>query len=99
MIFEAHIAAFDPSKARQLVGQREYQVPLLVILLRRSKLNADNPNSLGALSMESARPCSGCADQRNELPPPHSITSSARAMSEDGMVRPSAFAVFRLITS
>src|SRR5262245_55658452 len=29
----------------------------------------------------------------------HSITSSARASSVGGMVRPSAFAVFRLITS
>src|SRR5262249_40810283 len=31
--------------------------------------------------------------------PHHSITSSARASTEDGISRPSAFAVFRLITS
>src|SRR5262249_40091011 len=30
---------------------------------------------------------------------PHSITSSARAISVAGTIRPSAFAVFRLITS
>src|SRR5262249_9554108 len=43
------------------------------------------------------------AKQRNELAPlhlrDHSITSSARASSVSGTVRPSAFAVFRLISS
>jgi hypothetical protein len=34
-----------------------------------------------------------------QLPPPHSITSSARASSEGGTVRPSAFAVLRLMAS
>src|ERR1051325_10756809 len=33
------------------------------------------------------------------LPPPHSMTSSARASSDWGRVRPSALAVFKLITS
>src|SRR5262245_21216052 len=41
-----------------------------------------------------------CADKkRTELPPPHSITSSARASSVGGIVMPSAFAVLRLMTS
>jgi hypothetical protein len=35
----------------------------------------------------------------NELPPSHSITSSARASRFSGTVRPSALAVFRLMTS
>src|SRR5262249_43635668 len=40
------------------------------------------------------------AEQRDELAASdHSITSSARASSVSGTVRPSAFAVFRLITS
>src|SRR5205823_7811653 len=39
------------------------------------------------------------ADEPNEFPPPHSITSSARASSDGGTVSPSAFAVLRLITS
>ena len=34
-----------------------------------------------------------------ELPPPHSITSSARASSDAGTSRPSALAVLRLMTS
>src|SRR5262249_40633923 len=35
------------------------------------------------------------AEQRDELAALHSITSSARASSGDGMVRPSAFAVIK----
>src|SRR5262249_61924589 len=39
------------------------------------------------------------AEQRDELTPFHSITSSARASSAAGISRPSVRAVFRLITS
>src|SRR5262249_24223378 len=39
------------------------------------------------------------AEQRDELAALHSITSSARASRLSGTVSPSAFAVFRLITS
>src|SRR6516164_4948663 len=39
------------------------------------------------------------AEQRNELAPFHSMTSSARASSVGGISRPSAFAVLSLITS
>ena len=39
------------------------------------------------------------ADERDELAAPHSITSSARASSGRGTVRPSALAVFKLMTS
>src|SRR5262245_23519840 len=39
------------------------------------------------------------ADERDELAPPHSITSSAATSSLSGTVRPKAFAVLRLIAS
>ena|SRR5262245_50657405 len=39
------------------------------------------------------------SEQRNEPPPNHSITSSARARRDGGTVSPSVFAVFRLRTS
>src|SRR5207245_2754704 len=45
------------------------------------------------------RPCRCTTENRDELPPSHSITSSARASNEGGTVRPSAFAVLKLITS
>src|SRR5215831_6782810 len=43
-------------------------------------------------------PSRRAAEQRYELAPLHSITSSARASSVVGTSRPSAFAVLRLIT-
>src|SRR5262245_23179800 len=46
------------------------------------------------------QPCdSRTAEQRDELAPFHSITSSAMASKPGGKVRPSVFAVFRLITN
>src|SRR5262249_38350863 len=42
------------------------------------------------------RPGRRTTEQRDELAPLHSITSSARASSVGGTVRPSALAVFRL---
>jgi len=39
------------------------------------------------------------ADERDELAPVHSITSSARKRKDSGIVNPSAFAVLRLTTS
>src|SRR5262249_43522094 len=39
------------------------------------------------------------ADPKDELPPVHSITSSARRSSAGGIVRPRAFAVLTLISS
>ena len=51
------------------------------------------------LRQRRGRPCCGAADERNKLAPSHSITSSAVASNDDGMVRPSALAALRLITS
>src|SRR5262249_31925747 len=45
------------------------------------------------------RPRCRTAEQSDELAPPHSITSSARASNVGGTSRPSAFAVVRLTTS
>jgi hypothetical protein len=46
------------------------------------------------------RPCDSHATEKgDELAPPHSITSSARAITVAGISRPIAFAVFKLITN
>src|SRR5215471_16462257 len=66
--------------------------------------NADPPNSVGLLC-EGAAETNGrrAAEQRDEGAPlhlrGHSITSSARASSVSGTVRPSALAVLRLMTN
>src|SRR5262245_17827688 len=51
------------------------------------------------LRVRRQRPRRRTAEQRDERAAPHSITSSALARSVGGTSRPSAFAVFRLITS
>src|SRR5262245_24500256 len=52
----------------------------------------------GLLRARCERPrCRGATEQRDELAPLHSITSSARPSKVIGKVRPSVFAVFRLI--
>src|SRR6516162_10577388 len=58
-----------------------------------------SPHPLALLRASRERPRHRrAADQRYELAPPHSITSSARASSVGGTSRPSAFAVVRLTT-
>ena len=63
--------------------------------------DADAPHRSRLLRACGERPRSGrtAAEQRDELAPSHSITSSARASSIGGTSKPSAFAVLRLITS
>src|SRR5262249_37510421 len=51
----------------------------------------------GLLRLRRERPCRRAAEQRDELAPLHSITSSARASSVGGTVTPSALAVLRLM--
>jgi hypothetical protein len=52
----------------------------------------------GLLRARRERPRGGAAEQRDELPPFHSITSSASASSVGGMSMASALAVKRLMT-
>src|SRR5262249_3118491 len=59
-------------------------------------LMSRNPNR-GLLHARRERPRSRAANERDEVASPHSITSSARASSDGGTSRPSAFAAVRLI--
>src|SRR5262245_31012142 len=68
--------------------------------LRRSGTEITHHRHRCLLRARRERPCRRrTAGQRDELAPLHSITSSARASTEDGRSRPSAFAVLRLMTS
>src|SRR5262245_28335045 len=93
----------------------EHEVPALLIAKfghphqegcinrKLSGLNTDKPDTqhFGLLPPRRDRPRRRrAAEQRDELPPgAHSITSSARASSDSGIVRPSALAVVSLMTS
>src|SRR5262249_39840106 len=68
-------------------------------LLRRPLAYEAHNGSAGLLGVHSAWKRKHTTNYREELAPPHSITSSARARTTDGMVMPSAFAALRLTTS
>src|SRR5262249_31741916 len=68
-------------------------------IVRSQHYYGEAPHTLGPLRWRRERPRGRAAEQRHERAPPHSITSSARASSAGGTVRPSALAVLRLIAS
>ena len=61
------------------------------------KEHSDAPHTIGRLCARSAQPRRS-TDKRDELAPPHSITSSASCWRCTGTSKPSALAVVRLIT-
>src|SRR5262249_21482764 len=65
---------------------------------RRAAKKADHRHRR-LLRARRKRPSGSATKQRDEVAPSHSITSSARASNCGGTSRPSALAVFRLITS
>src|SRR6516162_1352435 len=96
--FELHVISNCPAQQRQSL--QKCSNPGLKVRIVRS-CRHDNPNAphRRLLRARRERPC-GCSatDQRDELAPPHSITSVATASSLSGMLRPSVLAVVRLIT-
>src|SRR5262249_7534351 len=64
--------------------------------LRRAATQISDHRQSRLLRPRSARPRRRAAEQRDELAALHSITSSARARTVGGTVRPSALAVLRL---
>jgi hypothetical protein len=61
--------------------------------------HADTAYPLGLLCVPGERPCRRPAESGDEVPPLHSITSSARSSMPGGTVRPIALALFRLMIS
>src|SRR5262249_2952797 len=69
------------------------------IVLGEAHQHRDVPHTLALLRTERQRPHRRRANERDEIAALHSSTSSAIASSPGGMVRPSAFAVCRLMTN
>src|SRR5262249_30413018 len=68
------------------------------VALGKRHQHADAPQALALLRPRRERPrCRRAAEQRDDLAPSHSITSSARASRVGGTSRPSALAFVRLI--
>src|SRR5262245_28569630 len=99
-MLDSDIVFLRPSEPFQLSLKHGDVTACSRIVLVAARKDADPPHFLGRLCETGPRQGHRrAAEQRDELPPSHSITSSARAISVAGTSRPSAFAVLRLITS
>src|SRR5215471_16969985 len=92
---DCEVLPLDKSQHAQLIEERRYHRRIASLPDHDAK--AIDMGRL--LRARRERPRSGAADERYELAPLHSITSSARPSSIGGTVRPIVLAVFRLITS
>src|SRR5262249_20615905 len=92
--FDRHIAALDKACFVQAFAERRHDT---CTQLRHTGIHKSNHRHRGLLRARRERPCRRAAEQRDESPPFHSITSSARASSVSGTVRPNALAVLRLM--
>ena len=94
---DLHVAAVGPAQLLQRLQER-HQTVLFLGIVRRYVISTPMRRIRSACC---ARAASGhgrrAAEQRDELAPLHSITSSARASSVGGTSMPSALAVRRLI--
>ena len=96
---DPHVAADGPAQERQPLQERPNAGLIFQVVRGCRQQHANAPHALALLRASHHRPGRRAAEQRDELAPPHSITSSARASSVGGTSRPSALAVLRLMTS
>src|SRR5262249_20435376 len=96
VVLNRHVLAFEIATLANAMPERGHKVGSAA-----GRRGAENPDHRHRLLLRARRegPRRRAADERDELAPPHSITSSARASRVGGTVRPSAFAVARLMTS
>src|SRR3954468_4222951 len=99
-VIDPQVASDGPTRLLQSL-QECRDVGLRLGLVRtREHQHTDAPYALGLLRTHHNRPRRRrAAEQRDELAPPHSITSSACASSAAGRSRPKIFAVRKLSTS
>ena len=95
-IFDRHILALDIAGFFQALAERGQRCGVLV---RRYAAEEPDHRHRRLLRPRRKRPGRRAAEKRDEIAPLHSITSSARASSVGGQLRPSALAVLRLMTS
>src|SRR5262249_15035180 len=93
------VATVRPAQRLQTLVERDDARLRFRIGFNGSEQHTDAPHPLGLLRARRERPRRRAAEQRDEVAPFHSITSSARASSVGGSVGPSDVAVFRLTTN
>src|SRR5262245_56635078 len=87
-----------PQLSKHLPKRRETNLRIRITLFA-SHQHSNAPLPLGLLRARPQRPRRRAPEQRHELAPLHSITSSARASSLAGICRSNALAVVSLITN
>src|SRR5262245_20948460 len=93
-IIYSYVASDHPSFLLQSLVKCRHAGLYFRIVSRHSREHANATHTSALLRARHQRPCCRrAAEQRDELAPSHSITSSARASSVAGIARPSAFAV------
>src|SRR5262249_30937025 len=99
-VVDPHVTTGGPAPWRQPWRQRGAAGRSIVVGGGEVHQYAAAPHPLALLRAHRERPRDRrAADERDELAPLHSITSSAMASTPGGIIRPSSLAVFRLITS
>src|SRR5215471_10632661 len=94
------VPAIDPTQSLQPSGEPGGARNRYWVFGSQVHQDPDTPHAFAVLCASSDRPRDrNTAQKRNEVPPPHSITSSARARIVGGTVSPSVFAALRLMTS
>src|SRR5215470_16659313 len=97
-VFEPDVAPFNPSQLLQRL--LECRIAGCGTEIADTAHDADAPHSLGLLRARRARPRDyRAAEQRDEVAPSHSITSSARVSIVGGMLKRRSLAALTLITS
>src|SRR5262249_49516929 len=96
---DSDVAAFRPPKLLESLPECGHISLKFRVALGMRHQHADLPHPFALLRARRERPCHRAAEKRDELAPPHSITSSARADSVGGTSIPSALAALRLITN
>src|SRR5262249_29688465 len=95
---DQYIVAHTPAQFLQALVEHRKSVLAFWIVRSPVHEHAAAPHPVGLLRPRRERPRCRAAEPRDEVATAaHSITSSARASSDGGTVRPSAFAVLRLI--
>ena len=96
-IFDRDVLALDEACFLQALAERGHEVRR--VGERRAAEEPDHRHRRLLRARRERPRRRRAAEQRDELAPSHSITSSASASSVGGMSRPSALAVLRLMTS
>ena len=99
-VFDVDVLAVPPAEVRETLSECGEAFLVVGSAFVARHQHADHGHAARLLRARRARPGDECAaEERDELAPPHSITSSAVICMIIGTVRPSVFAVLRLSTN